>query len=239
MTVANRIRKFRENCGLTQKELGQKLGYPNGAIVSNWENGKSNPDFENIVHLCSILNVSANELLNIKTDLHNFNLTSEEKKQVAKYRMLDEHGKLVVDYLLDEEYARVISSAKKKNRPRLMYIDSYSFPVSAGVGSFVENEAPEQILVPECAEAEEADYVLIVNGDSMMPKFNDGDKVYVVNQQSVEIGEIGIFVINGDAYIKQLGKGQLISLNEKYKPIPLNNDDSIYCCGKVIGVVEK
>lgn len=63
-------------------------------------------------------------------------------------------------------------------------------------------------------------------------------KVYVVNQQSVEIGEIGIFVINGDAYIKKLGKGQLISLNEKYKPIPLNNDDSIYCCGKVIGIVE-
>ena len=105
------------------------------------------------------------------------------------------------------------------------------------MGSFVENEAPEQILVPECPEAEEADYVLTVTGDSMQPKFNDGDEVYVVNQQSVEIGEIGIFVINSDAFIKKLGKGQLISLNEKYKPIPLNNDDSIYCCGKVIGVV--
>jgi len=54
----------------------------------------------------------------------------------------------------------------------------------------------------------------------MQPKFNDCNKVCVVNQQSVEIGEIGIFVINGDAYIKKLGKGRLISLNEKYKPIP-------------------
>ena len=72
----------------------------------------------------------------------------------------------------------------------------------------------------------------------MQPMFNDGDKVYIVNQQSVEIGEIGIFVINGNAYIKKLGKGQLISLNEKYKPIPLSEDDSIYCCGKVIGIVE-
>ena len=73
----------------------------------------------------------------------------------------------------------------------------------------------------------------------MQPMFNDGDKVYIVNQQSVEIGEIGIFVINGNAYIKKLGKGQLISLNEKYKPIPLNADDSIYCCGKVISIVEE
>ena len=236
MTVANRIRKFRENCDLTQKKLGQKLGYPNGAMVSNWEIGKSSPDPEKLIQLCSIFNISSDELLGVKSDMSNF--TSEERTHITKLRMLDEHGKLVVNYLLDEEYARVISSAKKKNRPRLMYINSYSFPVSAGVGSFVENEAPEQILVPECPEAEEADYVLTVTGDSMQPMFNDGDKVYVVNQQSVEFGEIGIFVINGDAYIKKLGKGQLISLNEKYKPISLNNDDSIYCCGKVIGIVE-
>ena len=46
-------------------------------------------------------------------------------------------------------------------------------------------------------------------------------------------------MINDEAFIKKLGKGQLISLNEKYKPIPLKKDDSIYCCGKVIGIVEE
>ena len=235
MTVGEKICKLREAKGLTQKQLGVKLGYSSSTSVSNWETNVTKPDFDTLVQLCSILNVSADELLGIKSDM---NFTSEERTHILKYRMLDEHGKTVVDYLTDEEYGRVIANGRKKNRPRLMYIDSYSFPVSAGVGSFVENEAPEQILVPECPEAEEADYVLTVTGDSMQPKFNDGDKVYVVNQQSVEIGEIGIFVINGDAYIKKLGKGQLISLNEKYKPIPLNADDSIYCCGKVIGIVE-
>jgi SOS-response transcriptional repressor LexA/DNA-binding XRE family transcriptional regulator len=237
MTIGEKIREIREARGLTQKQLAQKLGESRGTLVSNWEVGISRPDCDRIVQLCNIFNVTADELLSVKIDP--YNISSEEWSRVAKYRMLDEHGKTVVDYLLNEEYARVLTSSKKKNRPRLMYINSYSFPVSAGVGSFVENEAPEQILVPECAEAEEADYVLTVTGDSMQPKFNDGDKVYVVNQQSVEIGEIGIFVINGDAYIKKLGKGQLISLNEKYKPIPLNNDDSIYCFGKVIGKVEE
>lgn len=237
MTIGEKIRELREARGLTQKQLSQKLGESRGTLVSNWEVGISRPDCDRIVQLCNIFNVTADELLSVKIDP--YNISSEEWSRVAKYRMLDEHGKTVVDYLLNEEYARVLTSSKKKNRPRLMYINSYSFPVSAGVGSFVENEAPEQILVPECAEAEEADYVLTVTGDSMQPKFNDGDKVYVVNQQSVEIGEIGIFVINGDAYIKKLGKGQLISLNEKYKPISLKDDDSIYCCGKVIGRVKK
>ena len=237
MTVGDRICKLREAKGLTQKELGILLGYSSSSTVSNWETNIAKPDFDKLIQLCNIFNVTSDELLGIKSDIHNF--TTEERTHIKKFRMWDEHGKNVVNDLLDEEYTRVLSSAKKKNRPRLMYINSYSFPVSAGVGSFVENEAPEQILVPECAEAEEADYVLTVNGDSMQPMFNDGDKVYVVNQQSVEIGEIGIFVINGDAYIKKLGKGQLISLNEKYKPILLNNDDSIYCCGKVIGIVSE
>lgn len=82
-------------------------------------------------------------------------------------------------------------------------------------------------------------YVLTVKGDSMEPEFSDGDKVYVVQQPAVDIGEIGIFIINDEAFIKKLGKGQLISLNENYKPIPFRKDDSIYCCGKVIGIVEE
>lgn len=237
MTVGDRICKLREAKGLTQKELGILLGYSSSSTVSNWETNIAKPDFDKLIQLCNLFNVTSDELLGIKSDIHNF--TTEERTHIKKFRMLDEHGKNVVNYLLDEEYTRVLSSVKKKNRPYLMYIDSYTYPVSAGVGSFVENEAPEKILVPKCAESEEADYVLTVKGDSMQPKFNDGDKVYVVNQQSVEIGEIGIFIINSEAYIKKLGKDQLISLNEKYKPIPLNADDSIYCCGKVIGKVEE
>lgn len=73
----------------------------------------------------------------------------------------------------------------------------------------------------------------------MEPDFHDGDHVLVCKQDMVDVGDIGIFVINGDAYIKQLGKGKLISLNSKYKPIPLRNDDSIFCCGRVIGVAEQ
>ena len=56
---------------------------------------------------------------------------------------------------------------------------------------------------------------------------------------SVEIGEVGIFVVNGDAYIKELVDRCLISHNENYKPIKLRSDDSVYCCGRVIGVVEQ
>lgn len=55
---------------------------------------------------------------------------------------------------------------------------------------------------------------------------------------SVDVGEVGIFVVNGDVYIKELGDGCLISRNEKYKSIKLTENDSIYCCGRVIGVID-
>ena len=115
MTIGEKIRELREAKGLTQKQLGQKLGEAKGTIVSNWEIGASRPDCERIIQLCSIFNISADELLGIKLDIHRF--TSEEWTRATKIRMLDEHGKTVVDYLINEEYARVLANGRKKNRP--------------------------------------------------------------------------------------------------------------------------
>ena len=71
----------------------------------------------------------------------------------------------------------------------------------------------------------------------MGPTYHDGDKGLVEECDSADIGEVGILVVNGEAYIKELGNHKLISYNEKYKPIPLTENDSVYCCGRVIGIV--
>ncbi|MGM9683842.1 MAG: S24 family peptidase, partial [Eubacteriales bacterium] len=73
----------------------------------------------------------------------------------------------------------------------------------------------------------------------MEPSFHDGDKVFVEKRADIEKGDIGIFVVNGDVFIKELGIKCLISHNKAYKPIPLLSSDSIYCCGRVLGVVEE
>ena len=117
-------------------------------------------------------------------------------------------------------------------------IDWFTLPASAGTGNILDSELAEELLVPESAEAEQADFVISVGGDSMEPTYHDGDKVFVEKCDSVDIGEVGIFVVNGDVYIKELGNKCLISHNEKYKPISLTENDSVYCCGRVIGIVE-
>lgn len=92
-------------------------------------------------------------------------------------------------------------------------------------------------MVIESPEAEKADYAIHVSGDSMEPTYHDGDKVFVEKCGSIDVGEIGIFVVNGDVYIKELGNKCLISHNEKYKLIRIGEGDSVYCCGRVIGIV--
>ena len=111
-------------------------------------------------------------------------------------------------------------------------------PASAGTGIFLDSEEAEKILVYDSKVAENADFVLRVSGDSMEPVFQSGDHIAVRRQSAVDVGDIGIFVVNGDVFVKELGNGTLISRNENYKPIKISPDDSFYCCGLVLGIVE-
>ena len=73
----------------------------------------------------------------------------------------------------------------------------------------------------------------------MMPHFKDGDVVLVRSQPYVNVGEIGIFVIDGNGYIKERGDDRLISINPEYDDIYFEEDQDIRCKGLVIGTLEE
>ena len=232
--IGEQIKKYRNIKGMTQQDIADALGESSGRVIYNWEKGIGRPDCDKLARLCDLLGVSADELIGCKSMAGR--PTATEWGTLQKYRALDEHGKEIVDYLIDREYKRV-RLAIKKSKTRMLKVDFYNYPASAGTGNFLDNEIPEQILVKECSEAEEGDYVIPVSGDSMEPTYHDGDKVFVEKCSSIDVGEIGIFVVNGEVYIKELGNKCLISHNEKYKPIRIGENDSVYCCGRVIGVL--
>ena len=72
----------------------------------------------------------------------------------------------------------------------------------------------------------------------MEPKFYDGDTVLIREQPSVDIGEIGLFVVDGNGYIKKQGIDRLISLNPDFDDIFPNEFSDVRCVGKVIGVLK-
>ena len=119
-------------------------------------------------------------------------------------------------------------------------INCSTYQVSAGAG-FELGEGDEwyEIEVPDTPEARKADFALHIKGNSMEPIYFDGDIVLVKEQPSVDLGQIGIFDIEGNGYIKKFGGDRLISLNAEYDDIVFSDydEDRIRCFGKVIGRV--
>ena len=81
--IGSRIRKYREANNITQKELAQKIGV-SSSRVSNWDQGLYRPDVDILANICTALNVSPSELLDIHLD--NNELTSQEYAIISAYR---------------------------------------------------------------------------------------------------------------------------------------------------------
>ena len=107
MGIGKRIKEARLNLGLTQEELSRLLGITKGA-VANYENETSHPKEPIMYKLIEVLKVDANYLfqdaVNIPKKVND--VTFSEYDHIKKYRSLDDHGKHMIDTVLDLECAR-------------------------------------------------------------------------------------------------------------------------------------
>lgn len=134
-----------------------------------------------------------------------------------------------------KEIVNIVTPQKKPLKERRIVLPLYDIPASAGLGSWLNDDIPlEWITVSRNDKTTEADFMLEVRGDSMQPKYFDGDKVLIKETSSIYEGEIGVFILNNESYIKKMGRGELISLNSAYEPIKLTEYDDVRCVGRVI-----
>ena len=114
----------------------------------------------------------------------------------------------------------------------------FDLPVSAGTGQFLDSDRFSEIEAGDEVAAS-ADFGVRVAGDSMEPLYLDGQIIWIHKQDTLEEGEIKIFFLDGEAYVKkyhQTDSGiQLISLNSKYSPINISSESTLKTFGKVVG----
>ena len=67
----------------------------------------------------------------------------------------------------------------------------------------------------------------------------DGDIVIVESCGEIPVGKVGIFLYNGESYIKKFGGDRLRSVNPAYKDIVFKENDDIRCLGLVLGTISK
>lgn len=233
--IGNMIKQRRLQLGITQQQLADKIGIKKNT-VSNYECNVSSPSEDVIMQLMEVLQCDANYLFEWETQKE-FKPTHDEIRGIKKYRGLDEHGKKVVSFILSEEYTRCESDkSDQKEIISMIKIKHSVYKVSAGRGFYLGDEDDwTDIDVPDTPEARKANFALTIQGDSMEPIYFDGDIVLVKQQDIVDVGEVGIFVLNGAGYIKKNGGNRLISLNEKYDDIVISEYDNCKCFGKVVG----
>lgn len=107
MSIGSRIKELRERNGLSRSELATVLGVTVGAI-SNYENDVSSPKEPILFKIIESLDCDANYLFqdSVKIKTQQNDVTLAEYDHIKKYRNLDDHGKKVVDFILNEEADR-------------------------------------------------------------------------------------------------------------------------------------
>lgn len=236
MSIGEKIRKRREELGLSQAELAKRIGVTQGSI-GNYESGVSNPKMEIIPKLFEALHTDANYFFSEASQLQRLEFTYNETLMIKKYRTLDEYGKKAVSDLLETEFERC-ESYRTSAKADTIEIKMSTLSASAGTGEYLEDEGYRQIYVKRTATAEQADFAVKVNGNSMEDTYYDGDILLVENTPHINVGDIGVFTVNGEGYVKEYGGDRLISHNDEYDDILLHDYDMVLCSGRVIGVAE-
>lgn len=238
MSIGTKISEIRKSKKMKIETLSQKSGVPISTLKKILSGATKDPQIDTIKAIARALECTLEDF-DDNSNLKNY--SAVEKKLIADYRKLDDHSKEVVQVVIRKELERNIPSEPNYDNiiPIKKYqVPYYDMPVSAGTGNPLDEEYPEKVDLAE-QPPKGTDFIVRVSGDSMEPTYHDGDKLFVKEQPSIEIGEIGIFVVDGNAYVKELGVDRLISHNEKYSDIIINEYIRNKCCGKVLGICEE
>ena len=223
------ISTYRKKNHLSQTELSSillKNGFQIGnKAISNWEKDKAEPPASALLFLCKLLGI---------TDIYSEYYGSNPGDPLLDLN--DEGKEKVLDYI---ELIKI--SGKYQNATIIPFrrkIRLFDIPASAGVGNFLDGDHFTEIEVGE-EVPETADFGICISGDSMEPRFVNGQIVWVQKQETLNNGEIGIFFHDGNAYCKKLQDDEkglyLISLNNAYEPIAITENQTFKIFGKVVG----
>lgn len=238
---------FRKEKEMTLDELAEKSGVPVSTIKKISAGITTDPNLSTVQAIADALECTVDDLSNTSRFVDTFSIS--ERKLIKKYRSLDPYGKKAVDSVLDIEWRRVEHAkemAKTDTSAEMSgtIIDLNKIipfrlslqPASAGTGFLLGPEEFKTIYIKRNELTRRASFGVPVSGDSMEPDYHDGDVLLLERAEDIRIGEVGVFTISGEGYVKECGNGELISLNPVYPPIPIN--EGIRCNGRVIGILE-
>lgn len=99
---SKKLKELRLRAGFSQKQVYEHFNIPQSTF-SSWEVGKSEPSGDMLLKLCEYYDC---DMLKEFSQENSSGITYEELEIIKKYRLLDEHGREMVDFTLEKEYER-------------------------------------------------------------------------------------------------------------------------------------
>lgn len=262
MTTGDRIKELRTKKGMSQEELGAKIGVKKAAI-NKYESGLVvNFKQSTIAKLASALDVSPIYLMGWddgesdislmghidtgKTKALQFPKHDEADDIANRYRNLDDHGKGAVRAILDFEEASAIADKRQRKpvKPRsdgFVDVKVFDQVSAAGLGNYLDDPVYHMEQYPANEVPDGTEFGVRISGVSMSPKIPDGATAFVQSRSAIEPGKIGIFLVNGESFCKKLvvdrdrQEIRLASFNPDYKDRVIEDADVFSTMGLVLG----
>lgn len=256
MSLGSRINEIRREKKISIDDLSEKSGVPKGTLSKITAGITTSPTLDTVKAIARALGCRLDDLddetitKNAPSDL------SEEAKKIAKdYDRLTDHGKGAVRLIMEYEgkaeitatpkqpvgHPKVIPLPKVKRSHGFTEVEVFDEPAAAGLGNPIETPPSHMEQYPSDYVPTKTNFGVLISGDSMEPKIPNGSTVFLQATPVLDNGEIGIFVLDGKSYCKQLKKDEesqevkLHSLNPEYKDIEIPPFTELKVLGRVLG----
>lgn len=214
MTVGERIKQRRKQIGMSAEDLAERVG-KSASTIYRYENGDiSGVDSDILYRIASVLNARPEYLLGYE------------------------------EYIDPQEF-NFFRAGMPSNIIPASYISTRRVPIlgdtAAGQPIIANREYDEYVEVPD--DGHHYDAALRVKGDSMKPKYNIDDLVFIRYQDDVHDGQVAAVCLDDEVTLKRIyhiPHGiQLISDNPEYPPMVYMDDDvgCAHLVGLAVGVL--
>ncbi|QUM66214.1 LexA family transcriptional regulator [Staphylococcus delphini] len=228
----DRLKQIMSERKISQSELSRRTGIGRNSI-SDYLNGKYEAKQDKVFELAKVLNVNEAWLMGF---------------DISKNREIENSITSIYDQLTPPRQKRVLDFATEQldeQNNKVLHINSHNVIseevavygyASAGTGETLIDGV--EFTTQYNGHIPNHDFALQVNGDSMEPLFEDKEIIFVDKTKQINSGQIGIFVIDGEAYLKKVFINEegirLVSLNSKYPDLHFDSSHDIKVAGKVI-----
>lgn len=216
-TTGDRIKELRKAKGLTQEAFAKLVGLKTAINISRYENNKRKHNISILVNIAQRCNISLDWLITGIGDMN-------------------KQGGMIGLEVERKLKTKIPTKIPLRPIPVLNSIPA-GYPETP-----IDDCIMDWVLIPVEFKDPKA-FALIVTGESMSPKINDGDIVIISPNIRTYSGQIGAFRINGDVtikkYLKKKGMNYLIPENDEYPPIICKGDDELIDIGRVVYQLKK